>query len=43
MNKSLSQKVARETIRISIDDSINEVDLERFSKVLKEIYFKFKK
>ena len=43
MNKIKSQKVARETIRISIDDSINEVDLERFSKVLKEIYFKFKK
>lgn len=43
MNKALSQKVARETIRISIDDSIKEVDLERFSKVLKEIYFKFKK
>ncbi|MBP9766043.1 MAG: cysteine desulfurase [Candidatus Pacebacteria bacterium] len=43
MNKALSQKVARETIRISIDESIKEVDLERFSKVLKEIYFKFKK
>ena len=42
-NKAKSQKVARETIRISIDDSTNEVDLERFSKILKEIYFKFKK
>ncbi|MDQ1281821.1 MAG: Cysteine desulfurase [Patescibacteria group bacterium] len=42
-NKSKSQKVARETIRISIDESIKEVDLERFAKVLKEIYFKFKK
>ncbi len=43
MNKNLSQKVARETIRISIDDSIKEESLERFAKVLKEIYFKFKK
>lgn len=42
-NKAKSQKVARETIRISIDDSIKEDDLERFAKVLKEIYFKFKK
>lgn len=42
-NKAKSQKVARETIRISIDESIKEKDLERFAKVLKEIYFKFKK
>lgn len=42
-NKAKSQKVARETIRISIDDSVKEVDLERFANVLKEIYFKFKK
>lgn len=43
MNKAKSQKVARETIRISIDDSVAEKDLERLGSVLKEIYFKFKK
>ncbi|MEI6352414.1 MAG: cysteine desulfurase family protein [Candidatus Nomurabacteria bacterium] len=41
--KEESKKIARETIRISIDDSVEEKDLERFVKVLKEIYYKFKK
>jgi len=37
-----AKKIARETIRITIDDQIKEKDLEKFMKVLKEIYFKFK-
>jgi len=36
------KKIAKETIRVSIDDNTREKDLERFSKVLKEIYYKFK-
>ena len=41
--KNIAEKIARETIRISIDESVEEKDLERFAKVLKEIYYKFKK
>lgn len=41
--KSLAQKIARETIRITIDKDTKEEDLKRFVKVLKEIYYKFKK
>jgi len=36
------KKIAKETIRVSIDNNTKEKDLERFSKVLKEIYYKFK-
>jgi cysteine desulfurase len=43
MKKNLSQKVAKETIRISIGESTKEEDLERLANTLKEIYFKFKK
>lgn len=43
MKKSEAEKVARETIRISINEDTKEDDLKRFSKVLKEIYYKFKK
>lgn len=43
MKKNLSQKVAKETIRISIGESTKEEDTERLANTLKEIYFKFKK
>ena len=43
MKKSEAEKIARETIRISINEDTNEEDLKRFSKTLKEVYFKFKK
>ena len=43
MNTAKSQKVARETIRITIDENVKEEDLERFARILKETYFKFKK
>ncbi|MEN9338389.1 MAG: hypothetical protein RI945_114 [Candidatus Parcubacteria bacterium] len=38
-----SKKVARETIRVTIDKDTKEEDLDRFVKVLKEIYYKFRK
>lgn len=42
-NKDKAKKIARETIRISIDKDTKEKDLEKFAKVLKDIYYKFKK
>lgn len=42
-NKKVSaKKIARETIRITLNSETKEKDLERFIKVLKEIYFKYK-
>lgn len=35
-------KIAKETIRISINSETKEEDLKRFAKILKEIYFKYK-
>jgi cysteine desulfurase len=43
IKKFEAEKVARETIRISINEDIKDEDLKRFSKTLKEIYYKFKK
>ncbi|MEA4910550.1 Cysteine desulfurase IscS [bioreactor metagenome] len=43
-NKKVSaKKIAQETIRITLNSETKEKDLERFTKVLKEIYYKFKK
>lgn len=42
LKKSDAEKIARETIRITIDKFTEEKDLERFVKDLKEIYYKFK-
>ena len=36
------EKIARETIRITIDRDTKEEDLNRLVKVLKEIYYKYK-
>lgn len=38
-----AEKIARETIRITIDRDTKEEDLNRLVKVLKEIYYKYKK
>ena len=43
MKKSEAEKIARESIRITIDENSSEEDLKRFVKDLKEIYYKFKK
>ena len=43
IKKIEAEKVARETIRITIDKNTKEKDLKDFAKSLKEIYFKFKK
>lgn len=43
IKKSEAEKVARETIRISINSETKEEDLNNFVQILKEIYFKFKK
>ena len=42
LKKSDAEKIARETIRITINKDTNEKDLERFVKDLKDIYYKFK-
>ncbi len=43
MKKVEAEKIARESIRITINPETKEEDLKRFVKTLKEIYFKFKK
>ncbi len=43
LKKKEAEKAAKETIRITIDKDTKEEDLKRFVKVLKEIYYKFKK
>lgn len=43
IKKSEAEKIARESIRITINNDTKEEDLKRFVKVLKEIYYKFKK
>ncbi len=40
--KNEAVKIAKETIRITVDNNTKEEDLKRFVKELKEIYFKFK-
>jgi hypothetical protein len=40
--QKFSKKIARETIRITIDINTKEEDLKRFVLELKKIYYKFK-
>lgn len=43
MKKNEAEKIARESIRISIDKNIKGEDLNDFVRALKDIYYKFKK
>lgn len=43
-NKKMNaKKIAKESIRITLDSETKEKDLEKFAKVLKEVYYKFKR
>lgn len=43
MKKNEAEKIARESIRISIDKNTKEEDLNDFVRALKDIYYKFRK
>jgi len=43
MKKANAEKIAQETIRITIDENTKEEEINKFVKTLKEIYYKFKK